>query len=51
MWPDFLMSLFYDDVTVYATNNNGVWYNFGFVGGLGITLKVIGSIIKALNKR
>ncbi len=41
MVPDFIMSLFYDDVAVYATNNNGAWYNFGFIGGLGLCLRVI----------
>jgi hypothetical protein len=41
MFPDFIMSLFYDDVAVYATNNNGVWYDFGFVGGLGFCVKGI----------
>lgn len=36
----FIGSLFWDDVTVYAVNNNGGWYNFGFllgVGGLGFS--------------
>jgi hypothetical protein len=34
----FVGSLFTDDITVYAVNNNGGWYDFGFlfgVGGLG----------------
>jgi hypothetical protein len=33
----FIGSLFFDDITIYAVNNNGGWYNFGFllsVGGL-----------------
>ena len=29
----FIISLFMDDVAVYAVNNNGNWYNFGFVLG------------------
>jgi hypothetical protein len=34
----FIGSLIWDDVAVYAINNNGGWYDFGFllgVGGLG----------------
>jgi hypothetical protein len=29
-------SLFLDDVALYAINNNGSWYDFGFVLGAGI---------------
>ncbi len=32
----FLASLFMDDVALYAVNNNGGWYDFGFVLGAGI---------------
>ena len=32
----FFVSLFVDDVAMYAVNNNGGWYNFGFVLGAGI---------------
>lgn len=28
-------SIFSDDIAVYATNNNGGWYNFGFMLGTG----------------
>lgn len=28
-------SLFYDDIAIYAINNNGGWYDFGFVLGIG----------------
>jgi len=28
-------SLFSDNIAVYAVNNNGGWYDFGFVLGLG----------------
>ena len=28
-------SLFSDDIAVWAVNNNGGWYNFGFVLGVG----------------
>jgi hypothetical protein len=29
-----IISLFKDDVAIYAVNNNGGWYNFGFVLGV-----------------
>ena len=32
----FIGSLFFDDIAFYAYNNNGAWYNFGFVLGAGI---------------
>lgn len=32
----FIGSLFSDDIAVYAYNNNGGWYDFGFVLGAGI---------------
>ena len=28
-------SLFSDDIAIYALNNNGGWYDFGFVLGVG----------------
>jgi len=28
-------SLFSDDIAIYAYNNNGGWYDFGFIVGLG----------------
>jgi hypothetical protein len=28
-------SLFSDDIAIYAYNNNGGWYDFGFVIGVG----------------
>jgi hypothetical protein len=33
--PAFIGSLIWDDIAVYAVNNNGGWYNFGFVLGVG----------------
>lgn len=44
MWPSFIGSLFDSDIAVYAVNNNGAWYNFGFVGGLSLILRLIGAI-------
>jgi hypothetical protein len=32
----FFISLFDQDVAIYAVNNNGGWYDFGFVLGAGI---------------
>jgi hypothetical protein len=32
----FVISLFDDDVAIYAINNTGGWYDFGFVLGAGI---------------
>ncbi|MGM0497004.1 MAG: hypothetical protein ACQESJ_03745 [Bacteroidota bacterium] len=32
---DFVLMLFRDDITVYAPNNNGAWYAFGFLIGSG----------------
>lgn len=32
----FVFSLFSDHIAMYAVNNNGGWYDFGFVVGSGI---------------
>jgi hypothetical protein len=32
---DLLAMLFRDDATVFAQNNNGAWYAFGFILGSG----------------
>ena len=44
----FIGSLIYDDVALYAVNNNGPWYDFGFVLGAGI---IFGGGSKATNRR
>lgn len=31
----FLISLFARGVRIYETNNNGLWYDFGFMLGIG----------------
>jgi hypothetical protein len=31
----FLISLFAEGVSIYETNNNGRWYEFGFILGIG----------------
>jgi hypothetical protein len=33
----FIVSLFSDEVTMYAVNNNGGWYDFGFVLGCSMS--------------
>jgi len=45
-FPSFIGSIIWDDVAVYAVNNNGAWYNFGFVGGFFFILKLIGLLLK-----
>lgn len=40
-------SLFSSDIAIYAYNNNGGWYDFGFVFGVG----GIGSLIKISRKK
>jgi len=32
----FFISLFFEEVAIYAVNNTGSWYDFGFVLGAGI---------------
>jgi hypothetical protein len=32
---DFIVMLFKDNITLYAQNNNGAWYAFGFLIGSG----------------
>lgn len=40
----FFGSLFFNDIAMYAVNNNGEWYDFGFwlgMGGLGVSSRKI----------
>lgn len=34
IWFSFIGSLFCDDITIYAVNNTGGWYDFGFMIGV-----------------
>ncbi len=34
----FIISLFKEEVVMYAVNNNGAWYNLGFLMGASMTL-------------
>ena len=39
----FIVSLFADGVRIYETNNNGRWYDFGFMLGIeanGLALRL-----------
>jgi len=46
--PSFIGSLIWDDVAIYAVNNNGAWYDFGFVGGFFIMFRFAVAILKLL---
>jgi hypothetical protein len=46
----FIGSLFDDNIAVYAVNNNGHWYDFGFVGGFFFILRIIAITLKSNNK-
>jgi len=37
-WFAFVLSLFGVDVSIYETVNNGAWYDFGFLMGVGSTV-------------
>jgi hypothetical protein len=36
---------------VYAVNNNGGWYNFGYVGGFFFMIKIIGYAIRGIKAK
>ena len=44
----FIGSLFKDDIAIYAINNNGAWYDFGFAFGASI---IFGSGGKGASKK
>lgn len=45
MVPSFIGSLIWNDIAIYAINNNGAWYNFGFIGGFWFMLRFIRGFI------
>ena len=51
MVPSFIGSLIWDDIAIYAVNNNGAWYDFGFIGGFFTLLKGIGYLVRLLTKK
>ena len=44
----FIISIFMDDVAMYAVNNVGAWYDFGFLLGIG---GFSGGIFKSSKKK
>lgn len=50
MFYDLVGMIFWDDVTVYAPNNNGGWYAFGFVLGAGSFTPILKLIAHILSK-
>ena len=44
----FIISFFMDDLHIYAVNNNGHWYDFGFLLGIG---GFSGGIFKSARRR
>lgn len=42
--PTFIVSLFQQHITIYQVANDGGWYNFGYLLGIGGTLRVVISI-------
>ena len=54
LWHGSIMTLsligeiFSDNISIYAVNNNGGWYDFGFCFGLGGFVKLIGAVIKTI---
>ncbi|MFD9701383.1 hypothetical protein [Lentzea sp. NPDC059081] len=47
----FVVSLFTDQVSIYEVRNNGNWYDFGFVTGIGVLHAVLGSHRHVSNRR
>lgn len=47
MLPAFFGSLVWNDIVIYAVNNNGHWYDFGFVGGFFMFTRFIARLLKS----
>ena len=47
----FFVSLFTDNVSIYEVHNNGNWYDFGFVGGIGLVHAAFGTHRYGSNRR
>jgi hypothetical protein len=47
----FLISLFNNDVNIYEVNNNGNWYNFGFMLGVAVVFSGPASSSRAVPRR
>jgi hypothetical protein len=46
----FVVSLFNENMNIYETNNNGGWYNFGYLLGVGAFTSSASSSTKNTNK-
>ena len=47
----FLISLFNDHVNIYEVNNNGNWYNFGFMLGVAVVFSGPAGSSRAVPRR
>ena len=47
----FVVSLFTDDVSIYEVNNNGNWYDFGFILGVSCAFSGAGGGGAAARRR
>ena len=47
----FIISLFTDNVNIYEVRNNGNWYDFGFVAGIGLLHMIFGGHRHVSNRR
>lgn len=46
----FIGSLFNKSIAIYEINNNGGWYNFGYVGGLFLVIRALPYVLVFLFK-
>jgi hypothetical protein len=44
----FIGSLFSDDISIYAVNNSGRWYDFGYIIGLVGVMKLISLLVNLI---
>ncbi len=49
MWFSFIGRLFSDNIAVYAVNNNGAWYDFGYCGGFFFMYRMMIYILKGIS--
>lgn len=47
---DFLGMLIWEEVAVYAPNNNGAWYAFGFILGIWSLRHALNDLAKEISK-
>lgn len=44
----FVGSLFDSSIAIYAVNNNGTWYNFGYIGGCFVIIKMAFRLLEVI---